>query len=231
MEDKKELFKHGPLYASRREIVEKIEDLIQSGDIFVRLGNESFLGIPFSRLTAKFTESDWSHASIALREGKDVYLAEVNDRGTQKDRLIDWIDFCTSGSFAVYRLKDGTPEEFARLEQETTKFLADDPDYDFTFNSDENFYCTESVCQIYRRAGIEGMAKPQPMKELIQKRTYYIVLPFNWIIGKIWKKKIPMDIPLFIVGNAKKGILSSKRLACVLKHEQAEDPKVSMLTV
>ena len=218
-EVKAQLFKHGPLYASRRDIVKEIKDRVQTGDIFVRLGSESFLGIPFSKLTARVTESEWSHATVALREGDEVYMAEVNDRGTQKDRLIDWIDYCTSGAFEVYRLKDATPEEIERLRQETTKFLEDDPDYDFTFNEEGNFYCTESVAQIYERAGIH-LVDPKPMKELIYQRAYFIILPLNWIIGKLWKKRIPTNLPLYVVGNANKGILSSPRLEFILRHEE-----------
>lgn len=216
MDDKKQLFQHGLLYQSRYDIVIKLTPIIKTGDIFVRCGNENIMGIPFSRLTAKLTDSEWSHATIAIKENNEIWMVEVNDRGTQKCRLIDWIDYCTSGAFEVFRLKNMTLLEESNIWEAAYNFLKEDPDYDFTFNNDSKFYCTESVVEIYRRAGIV-LVEPKFLKELVSSFNYSILVPINWFIGRFCEKSIPLDLPLYVVGNKDKGILSCPRLEFTIR--------------
>ena len=210
----KELFKHGPLYKTRFDIVHDLTPLIKDGDILFRLGGEKFLFLSFSKLVAKMTESKWSHASIAMVRNNEVWVLEVNDRGTLEYKLIDWFDYCTSGTFAIYRVKNLMEEQRKSVRKECEKFLLNDPDYDFTFNDPGKFYCTESVVEIYKNCGIE-LVKPDLMKNLISPYYYNIVKPINWIVSKFSNKCLPVNEPVYVVGNEKKGILSSDKLQCI----------------
>lgn len=226
---KKDLFKQSPLYKNRFEIVKEVRSQIQTGDLFFRLGGEKFLGFSFSQLTAHLTNSEWSHASIAIVRNGDVFLVEVNDEGTLEIRLIDWIDYCASGAFAVYRVKDLTIREIAKIRTACNKFLKQDPDYDFTFDDPNKYYCTESVIEILKRAGVT-ITQPKFAKELIGFWTYYAILIPNWVIGKIWKKSIPLSVPVYVVGNSQKGILSSERLEFVLRHDVDNTCSIAVLS-
>lgn len=216
MEQQKDLFKHGPLHESRFEIVQSISDQIKTGDIFFRLGSEKFLLFSFSKLVAKLTNSFWSHASIAVVKESGVWLIEVNDRGTLEYRLIDWIDLCSSGSFAVYRVKNLSEEQTLAIKQECDSFLKSDPDYDFTFNHPDKFYCTESVVEIYKRCNIE-IVKPSLIKELVNPFSYRIMAAINWVVSKFYDKSLPLDVPVYVVGNEQKGMLSSDKLEYIIK--------------
>lgn len=218
MERELELFKHGEIYSSRHDIVNKISKSIQTGDIFLRVGDERIFGFPFTKMVARVTESEWSHGSVAIVENDEIYLAEVNDRGTLKYRLIDWLDFCKPPKFAVYRLKDRTEDEEINLEKSIKEFLKADHDYDFTFDSEKDVYCTESVHRIYRDAGI-ALPDPKPIKELVYPRAYYIGMPINWILTKAIGKGLTMSNPVHIVGNKQKGLLSCSRLSQVFYYD------------
>lgn len=211
------LFKHGSLYKTRFQIVREISPLIQDGDILFRLGGEKFLFFSFSKLVAKMTNSEWSHASIAIVKDDGVYILEVNDRGTLEHKLIDWFDYCTSGHFAIYRVKSLTDKQRDLIRKEYEEFLSKDPDYDFTFNDPDKFYCTESVVEIYNNCGIE-IIKPDLMKNLISPYYYYIVMPINWIVSQFTDKCLPIDTPAYVVGNSKTGMLSSDKLQLVYKY-------------
>jgi hypothetical protein len=206
------LFKPGPLHDSRRELYDVIKNLpVKTGDIFVRLSNATYLGIPFSKLIARFSNSRWSHASIAMVEDYGIYLVEISDAGTLEYRFIDWVDYCTSGEFAIYRLKTITPDLQLKLHQEINEFLLEDPEYDFTFDSSDKYYCTKSVVSIYKKFGII-LQEPQLIKDIVPGWFYKIFSVVNWPIRHLLRKGFDPDVPVYFVGNAERGLLASPLL-------------------
>lgn len=209
------LFKPGPFHSMRHQITKELKQLpIKTGDIFYRESNVWFMCIPFSGLISRLSKSNFSHASIALVENNEIYLVEVNDAGCVFMRLIDWISTCAGNQIVAYRLKE---EKTEILEKNIRKFLEEDPDYDFTFNSTKEFYCTESVAYIYKESGVE-LIKPSLIKDKVPKWFYNLIFfPLNWIILKITGKGMSIENPLFFVGNEKHGLMSSDKTYCIWK--------------
>lgn len=103
----KELFKPGPLYNKRFAIVETIKRDMRSGDILYRYSDaKGPLGLPFTRIVANVTKSEYSHAAILFIENGEPHVLEINDQGTLRYRLLDWIDTCYGDNFSVYRLHE-----------------------------------------------------------------------------------------------------------------------------
>lgn len=207
---KKEIFTPGPLHDYRHRINDELKNIVQTGDIFFRLGKQSFLGIPFEKIVAKITNSKYSHASIAFVENGEINLIEVNDFGTTKINIKDWCDFAATTDFSVWRL-DLNQTQINKLTEVIKEFLELDPDYDFTFDSDNKFYCTSSVCYLFKKAEIP-IAEPHYLKELVGKSHYLLIKIINFIVKLISGKGIPTNHPLYFVGNSEKGIMSTPGL-------------------
>ena len=151
--EQKELFKFGPLYNRRFAIVDTIKRDMRSGDILYRYSDaKGPLNLPFTKIVSNITKSEYSHAAILFVENEEPHVLEINDQGTLRYRLLDWIDTCYGDNFSVYRLKDLDDEKEAKLHDVIQKILEEDPDYDFTFSDPDKFYCTESVIVIYEKA-------------------------------------------------------------------------------
>jgi hypothetical protein len=214
------MYGFGPLHQRRFEIVEQLKYLpIKTGDILYRASNaKGPLGLPFSRIVARLSKSRYSHAAMALVEDEDVYVLEINDRGTLKYRLIDWIDTCYTGELSVYRLKSLTGEIKDNIEVEMRKVLNRDPDYDFTFSDDKKYYCTEVVAVIYNKIGME-LIKPERIKDVISKWKYFLLSVGNLIISSISDCKLPLDNKLYYIGNENQGLMSSDKTKLVYHYK------------
>lgn len=203
------MFVFGPLHNQRFRIERQLRDLpIQTGDIFYRASDaKGPLGLPFSRLVARVTKSPYSHAAIALVENGEINMLEVNDAGTLKCRLIDWLDTCYTDEFSVFRLKDSTPETVAALEREIKQVLINDPDYDFSFSDEYKFYCTESVATIYKNIG-QPLVNPEYLRKIVAPWLYRLVCWGNKLMG-CFSCTLPLNVPLYYVGNQQRGMMSS----------------------
>lgn len=206
-----QLFKPGPLYKHRFEIVDTIKQNMRSGDILYRYSDvRGPLGLPFCRLVCRVTKSKYSHAALLFIENCEPYVLEVNDEGTLQYRLIDWIDNCYENRFSIYRLKDLDDLSEGILLYNIHKFLDEDPDYDLTFSDPDKFYCTESVVEIYKRAFGFKLDEGQTLKELLPTWSYYafrIGLP----LFKLFGTSMPTNSKLYFVGNEKTGMMACPR--------------------
>lgn len=212
----KELFKPGPLYNKRFAIVETIKRDMRSGDILYRYSDaKGPLGLPFTRIVANVTKSEYSHAAILFIENGEPHVLEINDQGTFRYRLLDWIDTCYGDNFSVYRLKDIDDQKEAALLEAIYKILADDPDYDFTFSEEDKYYCTESVAVIYKKAlGVELPC--YFIKEVVETWLYY-VLRVGVFLFSFFGTSLPFDRKMYFVGNEKQGMISSELTRLVVK--------------
>ncbi len=204
----KNLFSPGPMHQRRFDIVKNLTGKIKTGDVFVRLDNFNFYGLPFTKLVAKLTKSKFSHAAVALVEDTDIYLVEVSDQGTVKLRLCDWVDYILNNNFSVYRLKTLTPEVENNLGAVAKKFLEEDDDYDFTFGDVGNkYYCTESVNYIYNQCGFEFPS--MYLKDFLNPLNYWAITIGNWIVKKLTSMGLDTNKKFYFVGNEKIGMLSA----------------------
>lgn len=205
-----ELFKHGPLYEKRFEIVNQLKSIgLKSGDILYRASDaKGPLGLPFSRIVARVTNSKYSHAAIVFIENEEIQVLEVNDQGTLKYRLLDWIDTCYNQNLGIYRLKNITSEQEIALAQEIHKILEADPDYDFTFSDPDKYYCTESVVKIYENALGIKLDEGYYIKDLVPT-LLYCVLRVGSFLFSCFGTSLPFNEKLYFVGNEKRGMLSS----------------------
>jgi hypothetical protein len=202
----------------RFQIVKELTPQLQTGDILVRRSDtKGPFGIPFSTLVAMFTGSPWSHASILYLDYGRPRLVEITDTGTYDMRLIDWLDFCVDGKFAVYRLRGGLSEEKkAALQIEIDKFLAADPDYDPQYAGPESgrFYCTSSVAYLYQQIGFH-LITPYSAYDAVYRHGWgwYAFQAGNWLVKKLTGKGFNLDAKFYFVGTEDRaGLLRSPLL-------------------
>lgn len=212
----KELFKPGPLYNRRFEIVNTIKRDMRSGDILYRYSDaKGPLGLPFTKIVSNITKSEYSHAAIMFVDNGEPYVLEINDQGTLRYRLLDWIDTCYGDNFSVYRLKDLDDQKESVLLNEIHKMLEEDADYDFTFSNDNKYYCTESIAKIYKEAlGVEFPS--YFIKEIMPTLNYY-VLRVGVFFFSFLGTSLPFDRKMYFVGNEQQGMMSSKLTRLVIK--------------
>lgn len=242
------MIKFGPLHENRHNIVKQLCDIeLQTGDILYRASDaKGPLGFPFSRFIAYMTNSLYSHAAIVLIENNQIYVMEINDAGTVKLRMIDWLDGCFTPEFSVYRLietrslmqsntinklrveiwnqiekdhKNLSPSMNGKVQHEIDDILEEDADYDFTFSDAKKYYCTEAVAVIYERAGIK-LCEPAYIKDCISWWNYAIFAMGNWASGKLFGIKMPLDRTYYFVGNENIGLMSSKLTKLVLHYQE-----------
>jgi hypothetical protein len=208
------MFTLGPLHVKRFEIVEQLKPIVQTGDILYRASNaKGPFGIPFSRLVMWLSNSKYSHASVILVEDGEINVVEINDEGTIKLRLIDWLDLCYTPEFSIYRLKKPVD-----ITKEIQDFLAKDPEYDFYFNDENKFYCTESVVAMYVKAGVR-LILPQKIKEVVPKWAYVLLSIGNFFVKNLSSAGLPLDKSLYYVGNENQGLMSSELTNLILHYE------------
>lgn len=214
-----QMFDFGPLHEGRHEIVNLLKGIpVQTGDILYRASDaKGPLGLPFSRMVADITKSQYSHAAILTMDGTEPFVLEVNDQGTLKYRLIDWLDTCYTTEFAVYRLKDIDQATIVKLGEQIDKILDEDPDYDFSFSdSTHKLYCVQSVALIYRNIGIH-LWEPEYAKQIAAPWIYFLFLLGNPLF-KLFGCHMPLDVKLYYVGNKQHGLMSSDKTRCVYHH-------------
>lgn len=206
-------------FSERFQLDQEIKAVgIQTGDIFFRrTDSRGPGGLPFSAIVAHVTNSEYDHASIAIVENNEIYLVEVNDRGTLKYRLLDWLDYCVEKKVEVHTYTRRTTEFTTNIELEINKFLALDPEYDFTYGDPAKFYCTESVATIYEKCGIRLMEPKLPSEVFPSKWSYYLFVALNWLSKKLAKAGFDLDKRFYFVGNKKAGLAASPMLKQIYK--------------
>lgn len=216
MEEKMQMFKHGPLYQRRFDIINDLKKIgLRTGDILYRASDaKGPFGLPFSRIVADVTKSKYSHAALVFIQNGEIFVFEVNDEGTLQYRLLDWLDTCLNGYFTIYRLKDMNDEKEYLIHKEIRNLLDQDPDYDFTFSDPDKFYCTESVVTVYERALGVKIDNGYLIKEIVPT-WLYIVLCIGVPLFKLFGTSLPFNERLFFVGNEKKGMIASKLTECI----------------
>lgn len=215
------MFKPGPLYEKRKEILVSLKNIpLQTGDIVYNAADVAGpFGIPFSKLIQKFTNSPYSHATIILVENEEIYAIDVSDWGTRKLRVLDWFDNWYMTEFCVYRLKDKTTEQEACLQKSICEFLKYDPSYDFNFTDPNAFYCTESVKSMYAKCGID-LGGAYLLKDIVPAWFYPLILVGNFFTKLFSNSSLPTDVPISIVGNENKGMRASLLTEMIFKYQE-----------
>lgn len=205
-----QLFEHGPLYDRRFEILRQLNDVkLRSGDILYRASDaKGPLGLPFTKLVSRFTNSPFSHAAIVLVQNGQYNVLEVNDQGTLKYRMLDWLDTCYQESLAIYRLKDLTHKSELKLKTEIVKFLEKDPDYDLNFSDPDKFYCTESIIEIYKNALSIQLIEGQTIWQTVNVFQYVLLLIGSYV-SSFFGASLPFGQKMYFPGNEKQGMISS----------------------
>jgi hypothetical protein len=198
---------------NRHKILQDLKNIgLQTGDIIVRQSDSRGpFNIPFSKLVSKLTDSEYSHPSLILVENGEYVCLEVNDRGTVKYRLIDWLDFCVDGKVEVYRYEPLTEQQGLDLEKKIIEYFEKDLDYDFTYSNPDELYCVESVIKVYEECGIHLM-DPIPLDQVITGWKLYVFKVCNWLVLNLTGKGFDVKVPVYFVGNTKRGLLSCSNL-------------------
>lgn len=212
------MIKKSPLYNIRKELAAELDKIVETGDIFFRASNaKGPFGLPFSKIVTLLTKSKYSHASIIIKLHNEPFLLEINEQGTQLTRIVDWLDWCWTGEFEVFRYKNVNEEIQRQLYNEIYNFLMQDPEYDFTFSDKSKFYCTESVAQIYLNIGIT-LFNPLTIQESVPYWVYLILRAGSWIFDKLTSCSLPFDQKMYFVGNEKKGMIGSNEIVRIFKY-------------
>lgn len=204
--------------ADRHELTKKLMSLpVKNGDVIYRKSDaKGPWGLPFCRLVAKATNAVYTHAAILFWEDKQLCVLEVSDTGTVLYRFLDWVDFCLDEDFVIYRHKDLTPFLEKRFYDSIMDFLDLDPSYDFTFSSEDKFYCSESVCYIYEEMGI-SICSPKLIKDIVSSSAWLKIRVGNWLYSKIAPDVcLNLEKPMYFVGNeTNDGMMASKTMSKV----------------
>lgn len=216
---------------------ELVKSLGQTGDILFRCSDgRGPLGIPFMKWVAKYTQSHYTHAAIlTIRDGLP-WVLEITDTGTFLYRFIDWMTFVPGGDFSLYRMSQPLSAlEKLTLNQAIDWWLAKDASYDTGFDDENKVYCTENVCAIYAAIGVT-LQRPMTIKDIVKSYIdenvkgpkWYLharlvllveMLKFgNYVCKKLSKGEygIPLDTPLYFVGNERRGMLACKSLKKII---------------
>lgn len=214
------MFKSGPLYAIRKELVKYLKKIpIETGDIVYSASNtRGPLGIPFAGLIQKFTHSNYSHATIMYVENEEIYAIDVSDWGTRKLRALDWFDNWYEKDFVVYRLKNKTNETEYKLKRNIEAFLEEDPSYDFNFTDPNSYYCTESVASIYNNIGFD-LGGSYLVKDIVPWWFYPLIVSGNFITKITSSASLPLNTKISIVGNEQKGMMASNLTKLIFKFD------------
>jgi hypothetical protein len=189
---------------------------LRTGDIVFRQSStKGPFGIPFSALVSKFSKSEFSHAALLYIEGDEIYVYEVSDRGTLKYRMVDWLDFCVGGRFAIYRYNELTPALETALGEEIENCWDADLSYDFTYADPGKVYCVESVIEVYKTCGVTLIA-PTMISDILGRVAFAFFSLGNDIVYRLTGKGFKTDVPVYFVGNKQQGLLSSGKLVCVV---------------
>ena len=140
----------------------QVVQAFESGDVIFRRGRDVMSRIV---LTAD-GRSDYSHAGILLRNGRDmvvVHAVPAENMGdtdsVKSESLESFMDYWKTTAIAVYRLKDspdreriaGTVAQYARnAAQARIEF-----DAEFNLADASRLYCTELVWRAYLSAGLD----------------------------------------------------------------------------
>jgi hypothetical protein len=224
------MFKPGPLYERRKQIMEQLKKIpLETGDIVYNASavNGPF-GIPFGSLIQTFTRSSYSHATLILVENDETYAIDISDWGTRKLRVIDWFDNWYMTDFCVYRLQNKTKDIEKCLESQIKGFLELDPSYDFNFNDPMSFYCTEAVKLMYGNCGLD-LGGSYLVKDIVPKWFYPLIVIGNYFTKFFTNSSLPTDIPISIVGNEKKGMMASDLTYIIFEYDKATDTTLRFL--
>lgn len=195
-----------PLYTvkNRLEIYKKvIASGIKTMDIVYR-GSDARgpYNLPFMRVVSYLTKSPFTHAGIVFWMEDELFVLEMSDVGTMVYRFVDWLGFCIGGKGLVYTMPEMSIAHRAYGLTLIKGFMKTDPDYDFTFSSPSNYYCTELVCYFYRQVGLP-VCEPKLIKEIISPLQFAVLRRLNFAYSRLTEGKVslPMDEPMYFVGN------------------------------
>lgn len=207
------MFTPGPMYEIRKEVTAILKNIpLETGDIVFSASNVyGPLFIPFGKLIQRFTNSKYSHATCIYVEDGETYAIDVSDWGTRKLRIIDWFDNWGMKDFCVFRLKNRTPELMMQIKEKIEEFIDRDPSYDFNFNDPDAFYCTEAVKWIFENCGID-LGGAYLVKKIVPWWFYPLICMGNLFTKIFTNSSLPLDIPITVVGNKSKGMMSSELL-------------------
>lgn len=190
---------------------------IETGDIFFRASRIMRGFIPFGKIVMWLTNSNYSHAAIAIIENETLYLVEANDSGCIKTDFKTWLGTCKTEDFAIYRKLERDYGFTTRVILATTEFLQLNTSYDFSFGDDTKFYCTETIEWIYDKLGVT-LDSGTTIKEMYSLITLNLLIrPLLFIYYLVTGYKISVDKKMYFVGNKKQGLMSSKLLGQVYK--------------
>lgn len=209
-------------FPGRGALTLEMKKLIKNGDILFRLSDaRGPFNLPFMKLVAKATKSEFTHAAIAYWDGGELYVMEATDIGMMVYRFVDWLAFCIDEKFQVWRSKNGLLDFEETILMQEIKRIADlDPDYDFNFNDQDKFYCTELVAYLYAKIGTP-LQFPKLIEEVVGKTMARVIMGLNSVYSWLTKGKValPVDGRFFYVGNRENGgLMSSNWISMVYEH-------------
>lgn len=232
----------GPWFPYRKATCSKARELgLRAGDVLCRLGNAAMnmsvgtylatkfidwlatkgsplrgpvdltLQLPFSVLIAEAGRSKYSHAAMVYGESGDEMpaydaqlIADVDDAGFKLQPLSDWLNAVRSDDILILRHKSGTWETGDKCRSELQKIVAADPAYDGDFDpTTEAIYCVELIYLVYKAIGID-LGSPTPFNKLAGWT------PWHNLFARIGG--LPVERPIYHVGNEHDGLLASKEL-------------------
>ncbi len=133
------------------------------------------------------THSPWSHCGLVIERDGKWYVAEALGK-VHDTQLQTWVQRSRGNTFAIYRVKNLSAEQAAKLAKAARPFRG--KPYDFRYAPDDReIYCSELVYKIYDRALGLKLGDWQKLGELDWK-------PFESFIRHMEGGDLPLDRPM-----------------------------------
>lgn len=193
---------------------DRIEHLLQPGDVVFRKGNQTVAGgiVHFSNLIAQISDSDFSHAVIVYDViANEAIIADVSEFGLTRYYLVDWL-ILSQRNVVVKRLKPEFRHYIPLVLDHLRTRVEFDPLYDEQFGAKptSRTYCTGLVDECFRESGL-----PLADKIAINRLPRYNEA---WLLSLFAQTFTDLDVntKISIVGNEKIGMFSSLYLETVV---------------
>lgn len=210
-----------PMTATMEQWEKWGESTLKTGDVLFRRGDGRLLfgHYPFSRFLANVTGSPYSHTGIAVIEDGHPYVYDTTKAGVRRQPFAVWILDNKTG-LGVKRIKPDHAGAIPAVVNYLHDVYQKQVPFDYTLNPDDHaLYCVEMTEKAYRSAGVT-LSDPIPLNQAEHYEEFPLnVMGLKIAAGLLLDDDLSDKTPIFMPGNARHGIWSSKELMTIYPPE------------
>lgn len=197
------------------------ETTLKTGDVLFRQGDGRLLfgHYPFSRFLANVTGSAYSHTGIAVIENGEPYVYDTTKAGVRRQPFYVWVLDNKTG-IGVKRVKPENASKVPAVVAYLHGVYEKQVPFDYLLNpSDDALYCVEMTEKAYRSAGLQ-LSEPVPLNHAERYEEFPLnIMGLKVVAGFLLDGDLDDKTPIFMPGNERHGIWSSKDLTTIYPPE------------